>query len=105
MRAFIDAFFEVVPNFPQGRVARLDLVQHLVKAVDQLAQIIQALFGDSHGIVFLDGDGPDGLDQAEHRPRNQTLQAAGHEESAKERGDEQNGDDNQVVLETLGQVR
>jgi hypothetical protein len=57
-----DLFLELLPVSPEVLVPKLDLTQHLVEAVDQVADLVSALFGEADRVVLLPRYHP-------HRPR------------------------------------
>ena len=55
-RAFVHAPLQILAGLPQVRIAVLDLLQHLVKAVDQDADFVLRLFPGTNGVIPCTGD-------------------------------------------------
>src|SRR5258707_9326824 len=81
----------------QGTVALLDLVQHVIEAVDQLPHLIFILLLRPNGIILLDRHRAGGPGQAQEWFGDEALEAAG-EDKGYQRGGQQNSGHNQSIL-------
>src|SRR5438128_1533887 len=64
--AFLDALLQIFPGLFQFGVAGLDLRQHVVESVDQLAQFVVALFDRAEGVIFPRGHGAGGFGEVQN---------------------------------------
>ena len=58
----------------QGGVALLNLSEHFVEAVNELAQLIGTVFGRADGIIFPHRNSPGCICEVEDRPGDNPLQ-------------------------------
>ena len=74
-RAFLDAFFQFVPGQQQRVVALLDLSQHFIEAVNELAEFVRGFLLGANGIIFLRRNGFGRLRQMGDGAGNDSLQS------------------------------
>ena len=79
-RAVLDAVFQLVVRRLEIGVALLDLREHFVEPVDELADFVLALLAGAHGIILPLGDLAGGLGQPQDGMGDEPLQPGGKNE-------------------------